>query len=211
MAHSTDEIFQVQHHHDFMLPSTSHELALERRKALRKHLLAQREQFAASVQAVDATTALARHLGAVLRNLEPGSIGLYWPMRSEFNAAAVIAADPTLAKLPIALPFAQRAPVRMHFRAWNGATPTTLDECGIAGSDGAPIVPDVVVVPCVGFTVEGLRLGYGGGYFDRWLAQQPGVTAVGVAWSMAEIDAAIYEAQPHDRPLTLIVTERGVM
>jgi 5-formyltetrahydrofolate cyclo-ligase len=193
-----------------MLPSTSQELALERRKALRQHLLAQREQFVASAQAADATTSLARHVSAVLRDLEPESIGLYWPMRSEFNAAPVIAADPMLAKLPIALPFAQRAPVRMHYRAWNGAAPTTRDECGIAASDGAPLVPDVVLVPCVGFTAGGLRLGYGGGYFDRWLAQQPGVTAVGVAWAIGEIDAATYEAQPHDRPMTLIVTERGV-
>jgi 5-formyltetrahydrofolate cyclo-ligase len=193
-----------------MLPSTSSELALERRKALRKHLLAQREQFVMSVRATDATTSLARHLTAVLNDLEPDSLGLYWPMRSEFNAVPVIAADPMLAKLPIALPFAQRAPVRMHYRAWNGAAPSARDECGIAASDGAPLVPDVVLVPCVGFTAEGLRLGYGGGYFDRWLAQQPGVTAVGVAWSIGEIDAAAYEAQPHDLPLALIVTERGV-
>jgi 5,10-methenyltetrahydrofolate synthetase len=71
-------------------------------------------------------------------------------------------------------------------------------------------VPDVVVVPCVGFTEACHRLGYGGGYYDRWLAEHRQVTAVGVAWSFAEVDLVTFAAQPHDIPLTLIVTERGV-
>ena len=87
----------------------------------------------------------------------------------------------------------------------------TADECGILSCDGATVVPDVVLVPCVGFTAEGYRLGYGGGYFDRWLARNPGVTTVGVAWSNAEIMPGAFESQAHDQPLTLVVTEHGVV
>jgi len=65
-------------------------------------------------------------------------------------------------------------------------------------------------VPCVGFSADGYRLGYGAGYFDRWLAQHPDVTAIGVAWSGSKIDAEALDVQPHDQPLALIVTERGV-
>jgi 5-formyltetrahydrofolate cyclo-ligase len=87
-----------------------------------------------------------------------------------------------------------------------------VDECGLPAPDAGPeVVPDVVLVPCVGYTRSGWRLGYGGGYFDRWLALHPHVTAVGVAWSASEIEQADWEAQPHDRPLTLIVTEAGVV
>lgn len=32
--------------------------------------------------------------------------------------------------------------------------------------------PEVILVPCVGVTREGFRLGNGGGYFDRWLAER---------------------------------------
>ncbi len=99
----------------------------------------------------------------------------------------------------------------MHYRLWNREPPTLLDECRIPACEGAPVVPDVVLVPCVGFTREGYRLGYGGGYFDRWLAAHPHVTAVGVAWSVAEIDTSSFAAEAHDRPLTLVVTERGVV
>ena len=172
--------------------------------------MAQRDKFMASAPAVDAAAMLARHLAAVLVELEPELLGLYWPHRSEFNAAGMVQAEPMLSKLAKCLPFAQRAPIRMHYRAWNGAAPSIVDDCGIPSSDGAPARPDVVLVPCVGFTAEGYRLGYGGGYFDRWLAQHPDVTAVGVAWSGSQIDASALDTQPHDQPLALIVTERGV-
>ena len=174
-------------------------------------MLAERERFALSPAAPAAGAALARHLLAVLQQLEPQCLGLYWPMRSEFNAPAALLADAALAAVPLALSFTRRAPAEMHYRAWNGLAPTSRDDCGIASSDGAPVVPDVVLAPCLGFTAGGFRLGYGGGYFDRWLALHPDVTAVGVAWAVGEIDAGGFEAQPHDRAMTLIVTERGVV
>ena len=99
----------------------------------------------------------------------------------------------------------------MHYRIWNRAAPGVRDDCGIASSDGAPVVPDVVVVPCLGFTASGFRLGYGGGYFDRWMALHPHVTAVGVAWSVGELSEAEFAAQAHYHPLMLVVTERGVV
>ena len=147
----------------------------------------------------------------MLRELEPDRLGLYWPIRSEFNAASALAVDIGHSKWPLALPFTRRMPKAMDYRVWDGAEPTVFDECGIRSSDGAVVVPDVLLVPCVGFTVDGYRLGYGGGYFDRWLALHPGVTCVGVAWSCTQLEAGAYEPQPHDQALTLIVTERGVV
>ena len=173
-------------------------------------MLAQREGFVAGSGFEAACDALARHLTQVLSELEPESLGLYWPHRCEFNAVSTLAANSTFAKLPISLPFAQRAPVQMHYRAWDRQPPSAVDECGIATAGGAPVVPDVVLVPCVGFTAAGYRLGYGGGYFDRWLEQHSHVTAIGVAWSVAEIADGDFAPEPHDQPLTLIVTERGV-
>ncbi len=178
---------------------------------LRQQLLEQRERFAGGPDAEPAGAALGRHLVAVLSELEPELLGVYWPHRREFYAVPALRGDPALAEVPIALPFAQRAPVRMHYRAWDGQPPAAVDECGIASSAGAAVVPDVVLVPCVGFTPTGFRLGYGSGYFDRWLAQHPQVTALGVAWAFGELTDEALEPQAHDRPLTLIVTERGVV
>ena len=192
-------------------PQQARGRAVADRAILRKRLLAEREQLARSALAPQAQREVSARLAQLLHELEPGVLGLYWPVRDEFNpcdaARNVQRACPTLA-----LPYAQREPHAMHYRAWNGQAPDARDECGVpAPADGGVVVPDVVLVPCVGYTHTLWRLGYGGGYFDRWLALHPHVTAVGVAWSASEIASSDWNAQPHDRQLTVIVTESGIV
>lgn len=170
------------------------------RSALRRSLLAARRAFAETPAFQAAEHALRQALMPLLEQLEPELLGVYWPLAGEF--------DPGAPALPRALPFARRDPAEMVFRRWDGAAPSVHDECGIATSTGAVAVPDVVLVPCVGFTREGFRLGYGGGYFDRWLAAHPGVTTIGLAWSGAETH---FPVEAHDRALTVILTERELI
>lgn len=72
------------------------------------------------------------------------------------------------------------------------------------GSEAEALIPDVLFVPLVGFTAEGVRLGQGGGHYDRWLAEHPPVLAVGLAWD-AQLCAAL-PAEPHDVALDAVVT-----
>jgi 5-formyltetrahydrofolate cyclo-ligase len=181
------------------------------RRDLRLRLRAEREQFATAPRFDAAHADLARHVSSVVGQLEPECLGLYWPIRSEFNAAVALRADPICDKFPWALPYTRRRPHEMEYRRWNREPLTAQDECGILAPAGAPVVTDVVLVPCVGFTRAGYRLGYGGGYFDRWLARHPHATAIGIAWSFAEIDATDFDVQPHDLPMMLIVTEHGCL
>jgi len=181
------------------------------RSALRRQMKAARQSWAenASVLA-SAQAALQENLMDVLRQLEPECLGLYWPLQAEFNPrpAALMAQKEWSCQL--ALPWAARATRQMHYRPWLGDEVTTLDECGIPSPPGRPCEPDVVLVPCLGFTPDGFRLGYGGGYFDRYLAQHPDVTAVGIAWSPAQLDPTVFSSQPHDFPLIGVVTELQV-
>lgn len=163
---------------------------------------------------------MADHLNSVLTQLEPQCLGLYWPIRCEFNPRLALGVEHghsnvgPASQLPVALalPYCRREPREMHYRGWDGSLPSQLDECGIPAPDAPPpVVPDVVLVPCLGYTRSGYRLGYGGGYFDRWLAAHPQVTSIGVAWAASELDERSFAAQAHDRPLTLIVTEHGVV
>ncbi len=180
------------------------------RAELRRVLREKRQQFAASAGYAAAEAALAGHLTQVITQLEPQCLGLYAPIRSEFNAVVALAADPFCDQLPWALPFCRRELREMDYRQWDRRAPMVPDECGIASAAGPVVVPGVVLAPCVGFAAGGYRLGYGGGYFDRFLARHPHVTTVGVAWSFTELGADQFTSQAHDIPLTLIVTERGV-
>jgi 5,10-methenyltetrahydrofolate synthetase len=185
------------------------------RAVLRRRLLAQREQFAQGPQAGIASASLARQLREVLAQLEPQCLGLYWPIRGEFNSRVALGDDNghsiVNGGLQLALPFCRRAPREMHYRLWDGQPPRAVDECQIPASDASPVEPDAVLVPCLGYTADGYRLGYGGGYFDRWLAAYPHVTSVGLAWSIGQLDDAAFARQPHDQALTMLLTEDGIV
>lgn len=71
-------------------------------------------------------------------------------------------------------------------------------------ADAPVMVPDVVIVPLVGFTADGERLGQGGGHYDRWLADHPDTLAIGLAWDCQLVDDLPNE--PHDQPLAAVVT-----
>ena len=77
---------------------------------------------------------------------------------------------------------------------------------GAAAPDAAV---DVVVLPGVAFDADGWRLGRGGGHYDRLLARLGGrVVAVGVADEDAVV--AGVPREPHDRPVTVLVTDASV-
>ena len=177
------------------------------RTRVRADLLAARQAWMQSPEGQSAQPVWAQHLARVIEQLEPDVLGLYWPIRFEFNPVQALASLVQRQKLSCALPFARRDPPLMSYHTWSGQEPAIKDECGIPSCAGAQVVPDVVLVPCVGFNGRGFRLGYGGGYFDRWLQAHPGVTAIGLAWSGSLHD---FGPQAHDMPLSLVVTEQGV-
>ncbi|MEO1583840.1 MAG: 5-formyltetrahydrofolate cyclo-ligase [Planctomycetota bacterium] len=69
---------------------------------------------------------------------------------------------------------------------------------------------EVVVVPGLGFTACGARLGRGGGFYDRFLARLgPGTVAVGLAVSAQMCDDV--PTEPTDRRVDWVVTEDGAV
>ena len=70
------------------------------------------------------------------------------------------------------------------------------------------IVPDVVLVPLLAFDKDGNRLGYGGGFFDRALANLSQARAIGIAYAGQEM--ASIPQEPHDIRLREILTEQGL-
>ncbi|MFT3858238.1 MAG: 5-formyltetrahydrofolate cyclo-ligase [Aquabacterium sp.] len=177
------------------------------RRTLRQRLLQARKAWSETPEASAAQLALQERVWQVLSQLEPDCLGIFWPVQGEFNPREAALKAQQQWRCRLALPFARRSPVGMDFRLWTGEPPSRQDECGIPTADGAPVVPDVVLVPCVGFTHSGWRLGYGGGYFDRYLAAHPQVTAIGVGWELGRLDENVLSPQAHDQPLVAVITE----
>ena len=67
--------------------------------------------------------------------------------------------------------------------------------------------PAALLVPLLAFDASGHRLGYGGGFYDRSLAQLQ-VPAIGIAYAGQEVAALPH--QPHDAVLDAVLTERGL-
>ncbi|HOB18579.1 MAG TPA: 5-formyltetrahydrofolate cyclo-ligase [Candidatus Methanoculleus thermohydrogenotrophicum] len=67
----------------------------------------------------------------------------------------------------------------------------------------------VVIIPMLAFDAEGNRLGYGAGYYDRFLYQHPHLTKIGVAFSCQEVESI--PVDNNDVKMDYIVTEKGVI
>ena len=98
-------------------------------------------------------------------------VAAYWPIRDEMDC------QPILIKLmdagqPVCLPVVISEGKPLQLRLWQDGAPLYPAGFGtLAPEELAPrAVPDVVLMPLLGFDSKGTRLGYGGGYYDLTLA-----------------------------------------
>ena len=70
-----------------------------------------------------------------------------------------------------------------------------------------PPLKSVAVVPGVAFSLECQRVGYGGGYYDRFLAAFGG-TSIALAYEIQIVSH--FASEPHDVPMDYVVTESNI-
>ncbi len=74
----------------------------------------------------------------------------------------------------------------------------------------APREIDAAVIPGSVFDIQGGRLGYGGGYYDRFLVNDaPQAKRIGFAFEMQVVEKVPVE--PHDQPLDILITEKRIV
>jgi 5-formyltetrahydrofolate cyclo-ligase len=142
--------------------------------------------------------------------VKPGeTVLLYHPMKDELDTGPLAAALAEKGVL-LALPVVTRKNAPLDFRLHapgsellNGAHGTSHPK------EEKPAKPDFLVVPLLGFTRAGARLGYGGGYYDRtieMLRKERAIVAIGYAYGAQEVEKL--PLSPMDQKLDWIVTER---
>ena len=146
-------------------------------------------------------------------------LGIYWPLAGEVDLRPLAALD-----LPLALPAVcgdGPQPPRLLYRPWHPGDPLAPDHCGIPAPlardaptrPTAELHPDamgLLLVPALAMDRHGIRLGYGGGWYDR-LRAEPAWRAVP---ALAVLPAAcVVEALPRDGwdvPFAGWLDERGL-
>lgn len=192
-------------HSDSSIACESARLAaqLARRKAiLRNTLLATRNGLSPN-QRRDATKAIGRQL----RDCSADVVATFWPIRGEPDLRATWQ---ELARrgVTLALPLVTSTDAPLTFVAWTPGQPMTRDQFGVAipADPVRNVTPDLILIPCLGVNAQRVRLGYGGGLYDRTLAAMPAAATLGIAFDCARVE---FDAEPHDIPLQAVITESG--
>ncbi|MES2931975.1 MAG: 5-formyltetrahydrofolate cyclo-ligase [Pseudomonadota bacterium] len=136
---------------------------------------------------------------------EIGTCAVYWPIQGEPDLRpmyAQLSARGIRLALPVVV--AKEAPLRFVLYAPGDALVKDGMGCSVPAVRDDAVLPDAVLIPCVGFNHARYRLGYGGGFYDRTLALTPRPLAIGVAHSISRADFAI---EPHDIALDALITD----
>ncbi|MFV0283546.1 MAG: 5-formyltetrahydrofolate cyclo-ligase [Castellaniella sp.] len=141
-------------------------------------------------------------------------IAAFWSMADEPALQALLGQWAEDETLQVSLPVVTAPGQPLQFRAWTPDTPMAPGAYGIQEPAGPPApAPDVILVPTLGYTRQGDRLGYGGGYYDRTLAALKtsghAFTTVGIAWACGDLSGETYTPAAHDVRLDTILTDKG--
>lgn len=162
---------------------------------------ATRARLAARLAVEGARVAAARPAGDVA--------ALFASMRSEPDLRALAEALHEAGRT-LCLPAMQGRGAPLIFRRWAPGEALVPARFGVSepGNDAPVVTPSLLFVPLAGFDRAGYRIGYGGGFYDRTLAQLRAareIVAVGVAFSAQELPRVPREAT--DARLDMILTE----
>jgi 5-formyltetrahydrofolate cyclo-ligase len=137
---------------------------------------------------------------------------LYYPIKNEISPLYLIEIAQDLGKT-VAFPVCNRDDGTLTFKAVTDVSELTGTSLGLfepsISFEEVRINKDTVcIVPALLFSKEGHRLGYGMGYYDRFLDNFEG-TSIGLSYSSLLCDALPHAE--HDIPLNMIITESEVL
>jgi 5,10-methenyltetrahydrofolate synthetase len=178
------------------------------RRETRARLIEARGQIPAE-QHQAASLAIEGFLETVLAPLPPQRLSAYWPFKGEVDLRALLERLEARG-WTLALPSVVGRGKPLEFLRWQTGVEMDAQVFGIPVPRVREIVlPDIIIMPLVGFDALNYRLGYGAGYFDITLAGlQPSPRTIGTGFEVSRLETI--QPLPTDIPVDLIITEAGI-
>jgi 5-formyltetrahydrofolate cyclo-ligase len=185
------------------------------KRELRRRVLGLRDQLSAAERELLGGLAVDRFL-SLPQTARAEVVMAFWSFGSEIQTAPLI--ESFLERgVQVALP-----KIKGRFlepRLWTPGLPTTPTTFGArepqGGPDGAPVIDpeliDIVIVPAVAYDRRGRRVGYGGGFYDRFLPSTRAETLrIGLGYDLQLIDGDL-PSGAFDTGVDLVVTTSEIV
>lgn len=186
---------------------------ITKKKELRRQMTAQRERLSLEQQEEEAILICRRIVDHPSFN-QSKTILFYMPFRGEVDVRPAIEAAWKEEK-KVVLPRVVLGEKRMTLWQIESFHDVERGSYGILEPKQReeawvnPAKIDLVIVPGVAFDLAGYRLGYGGGYYDRFFAKWKSALRIGVGYSFQIVPTVYPEA--HDQSLHGLITLEKVM
>ena len=144
----------------------------------------------------------------IFKNKKNPTIGGYFPVRYEIDCLKILKKLEEK-KMRISLPIIQNNN-EMEFHKYSFKNPMNINKYGIPEPFKNKVIsPDILFVPLVAFDRDLFRIGYGGGYYDRYLAKlkkKKFFISIGLAFSFQKVKKI--PLNNFDKKLDIVITEK---
>ena len=146
-----------------------------------------------------------------INKLNLKSVGGYYPSNYEIDDLDILdLLEKNFCK--VSLPIIKKNN-QMNFYRWSRNDPLKINKFGIPEPLSSKVFyPDILLVPLVAYDSSLNRLGYGGGYYDRYIEKLDKIKKVikiGLAFSFQKISSI--PTNQYDKRLDFIVTEKEIL
>tara|TARA_B110000971_G_scaffold193654_1_gene206708 strand:- start:218 stop:763 length:546 start_codon:yes stop_codon:yes gene_type:complete len=147
----------------------------------------------------------------ILKKNTVNTLALYYPSNYEVNTLSLFQLIKKI-KIKTLLPIT-KLNTQLNFVEWQYLDPLKVNEFGMLEPclENKPLVPDFMLVPLLAFDSNNDRLGYGKGFYDKFLKKflkKNKITTIGVAFSFQKYNKL--PVSNLDIKLDYILTEKGL-
>jgi 5-formyltetrahydrofolate cyclo-ligase len=115
---------------------------------------------------------------------------------------------------PVVVPIIVKEDISLrlsYVRDFSALIPSTFGVPEPIGNEIPAAAGDIgtIILPMLGFDRTGGRIGYGAGYYDRFLSKNPGMRKIGIAFACQEVECL--PVDENDIRMDIIITEDGIV